>query len=200
MTNFSSLPPSSSDDTWKRVLPIEKDKRENESLLYENQEAEITSLHLFSFLLFLKKAFSKVLSLNQGLPVDIPTLIDHLRSLKSSFESLQGEDLSRDPLFTGNLHILWHNINNHFNQIKSPDISKLFSLLINDIYLFPPWEEHSLGFYLDHHAGGEWLPVPFMDILFSLYSEAQNNKQHNQLTIWIGRIEAIIDHLTTAAL
>ena len=132
------------------------------------------------------------------------SILYYLRQLKTLFERLQEEDLSQNIDYALELSNAWHGVTDHFavmnKSARKSDFYKEGSLLIESITHYPPQDEHSLGYYLFHYAGENWLPFPFMKIIQSLHEEHANDKTGSHLEIWSKSIVQLIEIFTRSIL
>lgn len=190
-------PISPSDDGWKRVQRIEGYKQRERA---RPSDIEPPKPHLFAlFATF----FNKFFSLTQKKSLQ---LANHKEIAKDLFEfqralqKLIREDQSHDPTFAQLLTTLWHTLEQDCNQLidalgATHPIAAKFNYLLEEINRYPPWEEHSLGYYLTKRAGETWLPLPFMEILLALHLGAKNSPLQNPLESWSHLINDILDLL-----
>ncbi len=132
------------------------------------------------------------------------SILFHLRNLKALFNQLQEEDLSQNIEYAFQLSNAWHGVADHFTLMtksaRKGDFYKEGSLLIESISHYPPHDEHSLGYYLFHYAGENWLPFPFMKLIQSLHEEHINDKFGSHLEIWSQSISQLIEIFTRSLL
>jgi len=115
---------------------------------------------------------------------------DDLEKLKQAFIKLKDEDLSQDVDFLKALSFVWHDFMKNYNFLYRNKESIIFlkiDVLVKQISAYPKDEEKTLGFYLSHFAGEEWLPFPYMKMLQRLYMD---DKQ--VLEEWIILIDDVI--------
>ncbi len=198
MANINKpIQPINPDDGWKRVQRIEGYKQRERQ---RPQDVEPPKPHLFAlFATFFKKYFA----LTQKKSLQIAHKKEIAKDLSEFHRALQNlikEDRSRDPSFAQLLSALWHTLEHDCNHLldalgDSNPVAAKFNLLLDEIDRYPPWEEHSLGFYLTKGAGESWLPIPFMEILLALHLAAKNSPLQNPLESWSHMASDIIDHL-----
>lgn len=195
------------DKDWIAVQRIEKIREdEEEELANEAKKRNPEALLIAGFFSFLKKIFV-FLTANrrrgQAILIDnIAGLIQYLSSLKSALSKLATEDQSYNPEFIQELSDAWHTLIEATSTFEwmvrknAQEIAKV-KFFIEEVRNFPPGEEHSLGFYLTQFAGREWLPFPFMDLLYSLHEAYQTDKVKSQLNVWILHLDSIIKGLAS---
>ncbi|OGN58786.1 MAG: hypothetical protein A3D18_06175 [Chlamydiae bacterium RIFCSPHIGHO2_02_FULL_49_29] len=188
------IPPTDEVSRVQRIESYKQDKRDQKEPSPKKEPpyfAFIASLFNKLFSLFQKKSAETVKR---------KELIKDLVALHDLFQQLIHQDRSHDPSYTQILSVLWQTLLVDCNQLESsleekdPAVLK-FKLLLEEIDLYPPWEDHSLGFYLHKRAGTDWLPIPFMDILYSLHVEAKKSPLHNSLEKWCALIAEIQENL-----
>ncbi len=124
--------------------------------------------------------------------------IDDIRAFKKVLEELAHFDKSHDPEFTNQLSLLWQNL---YENCKGLDQTHFQSdILASQIFEFadvithfPPGEDHTLGYYLSEHAGQDWIPFPFMNLLRSLHEEFQSDPSTSKLTQWLDSLASMIN-------
>lgn len=97
---------------------------------------------------------------------------DDLEKLKLAFIKLKEEDLSQNIDFLKELSYVWHDFMKNYNFLyrnKKSSIFKHIDILVKKISSYPEGEEKTMGFYLSHFAGEDWLPFPYMNMLQTLY-------------------------------
>jgi hypothetical protein len=120
-----------------------------------------------------------------------------LKEFKYLLEELIEEDKSHVPEFTQRLSIHWQKMSESCNAVaeksqpSDPFVSQILSF-IGEIKNFPPGEDHTLGYYLDEHAGQEWIPFPFMNLLRALREEHLTAPQESQIYSWIQQLNALV--------
>jgi hypothetical protein len=132
------------------------------------------------------------------------SLVSNLKILKALFTSLKEEDLSQDLEFASCLSNAWHQLTDYFALAtrfeRKNDFHHEASLLLESINNYPPRDEHSLGFYLTHYAGENWLPFPFMLIIRTLHEEHIKDPHLSHLEVWTQTLSHLIDTFMQSAL
>lgn len=184
---------------WIITHGMEKDKKEKREFSKETDQNAFKALVFASLTAYLKKTFSFCSSRNlaKSSQLDEQQLIQNLIAFKKMLLILREKEMSPSPEFFQQLSALWHILNEDCNQAVSLEKKRTEELVkikffIERINTFPLNEEHSLGFYLTHYAGMEWLPFPFMEMLRQLHVEYQQNPQESHLHEWISRLNEII--------
>ncbi|MFZ4772399.1 MAG: hypothetical protein ACOYK9_00200 [Chlamydiia bacterium] len=94
-------------------------------------------------------------------------VIDSLREFLAIFKKLESVDLSADWRYCEKLSKSWMEVKESLSEGSFPTIS--LQELVQSIEHYPEKGDHSLGYYLSLHAGEEWIPFPFMEILRNLH-------------------------------
>jgi hypothetical protein len=179
---------------------IEEDKKEKEEFaeLPESNKKILNAAIIF----YLKSVFETCALLSESKEkANIQQqLLEDLETFKNLLNHLGAKDQSNHPEFAQQLSGLWHKIDQDFNFIKflekkSPEIISKLKKLIDNVTHYPPNEEHTFGFYLQEHAGEEWLPFPYMEILSHLHKDHQRAHNSSQISTWISQIDSILDLL-----
>ncbi len=176
-----------SEDGWKRVQRIEGYKQRGR----QDPPPDDDPTKPIFFALFVT-LFKKLISYKEKksrLLINTKEIIKDLSAFYDALQELINEDRSHDPAFTQTLSLLWHNLVEDCNQLEDAlggnhPSSLKFKLLLDEIDMYPPWEEHSLGFYLTRRAGETWLPLPFMQTLLAPHISAKKNPLQNPLEKW----------------
>ncbi len=128
------------------------------------------------------------------------SILYHLKQFKITIDQLKEEDLSQELSFALRLSKSWNAITDYIILMpKSKKNHSFFlegSLLIESINLYPQEEEHTLGFYLSHYAGQDWLPFPFMKMIQQLHEEQASNPASSHLEIWSNSLARLIEFFT----
>ncbi len=123
--------------------------------------------------------------------------LEDLSAFKEILEELSREDLSYNPDFTQRLSQLWQNLYENCSGIED-SLTHLDTLasrilsFVKEIDAFPPGEDHTLGYYLTEHAGQDWIPFPFMNLLSALHQEFQDSRTSSRLELWIKQLSETI--------
>ena len=195
--NKPTQPISPSDDGWKRVQRIEGYKQKRRQGPPQDEPPNPIFFALFAT--FFKKFFSFTQKKSKQI-AHKKEIAKDLSAFHQALQTLINNDRSHDPAYSQMLSALWHTLEIDCNQLTdsigpSHPISLKFNSLLDEINRYPPWEEHSLGFYLYKRAGETWLPIPFMEILLSLHLAAKNSPLQNPLESWCHLANDIIDSL-----
>ncbi len=109
-------------------------------------------------------------------------------ALLALLQQLGEKDQSENISYIQKLSQIWEQIIDHIEYLKLtthlPDnIHNLLSAIAGMNH-FPKDAEYSFGFYLLKHAGKEWFPFPFMEMLKDLHQNHQQLKEKSVLTKW----------------
>lgn len=176
------------------ITPIEKDKRQqSRDLPHKEKEKQLLYASFFSMLMKVFEQFppSKKFS---GTIIEQQAIIDHLHQLDHLLESLSKENLSRSVEFTTELSEIWGLLLEDFEAaeiLERKNLEKIvpFRQLIETLKNYPEDSDHRLGYYLLQHAGKDWLPFPFIELLLQLHEEK------GTLQKWRGVIGKVIESL-----
>ncbi len=180
------------------VPRIEKEKKAREELDKNFLDRSQKILYA-TFVTYLKKLFDSFSSKGKlaGKVVDLSQPIEHLEAFKTHLQVLSKEDQSQNPKFAIQLSELWHKLTDDFDNmqvLERKNLSRLvrFRQFLDSIKRFPPQSDHTLGFYLIEHAGKDWLPFPYIEILSDLHKQFKADENHSMLKRWISDIDLII--------
>ncbi len=183
------LPPiRPSEEGWRSVHRIEGYKQGEPTSAPLSDTSPTLPLFLYFVSLF-KTLMESAGKKRRPIFLDVQNLIQDLQTFYDTIKVLIHQDTSHDPVFTQTLSLVWHKLVDDCNQLidayghRHPVTIK-FKVLLDEVSLYPPWEEHSLGYYLHRRAGGDWIPVPFMEILLALHISAKKNPFNNPLEKW----------------
>lgn len=179
----------------------QEDKKEKEKYRQLPSE-EGKEILLATFFSYLKKMFdtfspSKKLA---GKVIDQQTIIEHLENFKKKLTELAKQDLSNSPPFATELSNIWSLLFEDYENIavlERKDLKEVSSFreMMDIIKHYPPESEHRLGYYLLEHAGEDWLPFPFIEILKQLHDEHLEDPKTSTLTTWQALIDNVILNL-----
>ena len=183
------------------VSRLGKDKKEKQkySKLPADQDKKLLLATFFSYLKKMFDTFSPSKKI-AGKVVDIQSIVEHLEAFKKLLEKLGKQDLSSSSDFATELSDQWSLILEDFDTIeimqrkeanKTTDFRKMMDAIKN----YPPESEHRFGFYLLQHAGKDWLPFPFIEILEKLHKDHLDSAKSSTLTLWLSLINQVIENL-----
>lgn len=167
---------------------IEKDKRQKEETASPQNASSYVQL-CSALALYFEKIFT-FFHTRRSAPAPTQDTLNALLALRKSLVMLAGKDLSHDPEFNQQLARVWHTLLDHCNPPFSS--SHKINFLILQIKNFPLGSEHSLGYYLAHHAGEHWIPFPFMELLYTLHQEFCTSPSNSSLRHWIFLLDDIL--------
>ena len=176
---------------------IQRDKSHEQEEAFINPKSKLFALTAAT--LYLKKFIDQFVNATKSLTTSINTekaLVD-LAAFKNLLEELAKEDKSHIPEFTQRLSLQWQKVSENCSGLegRASELDLLSSEIMNlikEIHTFPPGEDHTLGYYLTEHAGQEWIPFPFMNMLHDLHEESLALKEKSQLFLWIHKIDEIL--------
>ncbi len=179
----------------------EDKKKENK---YSPQPPKETKqILLATFFSYLKKMFDTFSPSKQLVSkvVDQQKMIENLLHFKKLLEKLSEKDLSQSAEFASELSNTWCILLEDFDTIEIMERKNLkdvasFREFMNGLKNYPPESEHRFGYYLVQHAGKDWLPFPFIEILAKLYTEYQTAPKTSTLSSWFKQIDAVIAGLS----
>ncbi|NDD58322.1 MAG: hypothetical protein EBZ47_03585 [Chlamydiae bacterium] len=127
----------------------------------------------------------------EAIPQDLSFSIG---SFKKKLTELCHKDESENLHYVESLSENWHEIlfharNKSFGSSYSEDLQKLIDSILN----FPDHSDHSLGFYLNQHAGKDWTPLPLMNLLKNLHLNYQSDPSTSELANWLNLLTQIRD-------
>ena len=182
------------------VPPIEGDRHEKEPYRQiPPEEKKILSATFFSYLNKLFQVFSGDRELS-GRIVDRMAIVERLRALQHLLADLQKEDLSQSVKYTCFLSDLWSDILEDLDIVTIMERKELkkssgMRKLVDSIKRHPKGAEHPIGYYLMEHAGKDWIPFPFIEILSALHKEHQEHPKASTLKQWDTLFEEVIESL-----
>jgi hypothetical protein len=109
-------------------------------------------------------------------------VIDSLKEFINVFKELEATDLSAEWRYSEKLSRAWAKIKDHMEEASYPTTA--LKEMISAFDHYPEKGDHSLGYYLSLHAGEQWIPFPFMEILRNLHE----NKKEIQRLIRFGEL------------
>ena len=179
---------------------VQEDKKEQQKFTHlpENDK----KILLATFFSYLKKMFDTFSPSKKfaGKIVDQQSIVENLQKLKNLLEKLGKKNLSASSDFAIQLSDLWICIVDDFDNIEILERKNLqevasFREMMDQIKNFPPDSEHRFGYYLLEHAGKDWLPFPFIEILEKLHKEHVTDSKTSNLTSWLKKIDGVITNL-----
>ena len=150
--------------TKEDPAPLPKDPIQHQKMIYG------------SIVLFYKKLFNTMFfTRRDGGTRTINEIAVAAEKFRNELSKLKATDDTDNPHYTEVLSDLWETL------LAAPPNSPLapFLKLANE---YPFGDAHSLGFYLSQHAGDEWLPFPFLEILKKLHQGYVLRKHHSELS------------------
>ncbi len=197
-------PPDRTEQEQIKVPPIEEEKRIKEKYEQNQQKAFQSKTYFYAGLLMEFKKRLNELKEKQGSNISLSqrksVVRFLLKKIRDSLLEMQEHDQSSNQEFIQNLSDTWIDFCGEIEMIESHLLQKEFPFreihdFKNSLSDFPPNQEHSLGFYLIHHAGRDWLPFPFMEILKEIHREYLNDELQSHLIHWAAKIDKILEQL-----
>lgn len=180
-----------------KVEPIQEDKRYKEQPPEETSESQ-SSLLFASFLWFINR-FLRLFSARsaRGLAKDLEQEIrSRLLLLKAAFETMKKEDRSQDSDLLAKVSDLWRDLIEDSQRFdRAPQFQSLFQTTLHAIASFPEGQIHNLGYYLEEYHGARWLPFPFMELVFKLHREHQEQPSGSHLQQWTQNLDHLVRSL-----
>lgn len=181
------------------VSRIERDKKGKEEFVKEVPDS-VKMILAASILVYLKKLFDSYpikFQTNEDLESNQVQILTSLQAFQNLLEHLGSKDQSNQPRYAHQLSELWHKLIEDFNILaqlerKNQKILLKLKFFLDEINHYPADQEHSFGYYLKEHAGEDWLPFPYMDILSKLHKEYVRKPNESHLSKWISMIDEIL--------
>ncbi|MBS0653543.1 MAG: hypothetical protein JSR39_08500 [Verrucomicrobia bacterium] len=185
-----------------RISPIEKDKKGKEEP-YKGLPPSTAKPLVFGSLVSYFKRFLNMFFGKGRSPLlffDQRQMLEDVAAFKKLLQILSEDDQSHNPEYTQQLSELWHNLLDDCNSIlatseAAPGNLIKLKVFVDEMYHFPPDEDHTLGYYFTEYAGKDWIPFPFMEILQHLHEECGDAPQKATLVKWV---ETLTDILASA--
>jgi len=179
------------------------EEKKKESKYSPGPPKEDKQILLATFFSYLKKMFDTFSPSKQLVSkvVDQQKIIENLLKFKKLLDYLSQKDLSESAEYALKLSDSWCTLLEDFDTIEIMERKNLkevatFREMMDAIKNYPPNSEHRLGYYLVQHAGKDWLPFPFIEILKTLHTEHQTNAKSSTLALWFKQIDAVISNLS----
>ncbi len=180
---------------------MEEKKKEKEKFSKDLPE-EDKKILLATFFSYLKKMFDTFSPSKQfaGKVIDQQSIIENLQNVKKLLQKLSKENLSNSPEFATALSNAWGVLLEDFDKVEILERKHLqeiasFRKMLDAIKNYPPDSEHRFGFYLLQHAGKDWLPFPFIEILEKLHKEHLEDPKTSTLSRWFKLINKVMENL-----
>lgn len=188
------------------VLSSRIEDKKKESKYSKRAPKEDKEILLATFFSYLKKMFDTFSPSKQLMSkvVDQQKIIENLIHFKKLLVQLGEKDLSQSADYAIKLSDNWCILLEDFDTIEIMERKNLknvagFRDLMNGMKNYPPESEHRFGFYLVQHAGKDWLPFPFIEILRVLHHEYVAAPQKSTLSSWLKQIDEVIANLSFKA-
>lgn len=185
------------------VSRVQEDKKRDSkfSHLPPKDGKQILMATFFSYLKRMFDTFSPSKQLVSKV-VDQQKIIENLLRFKHLLEKLGEQNLSQSADFAKALSACWCTLLEDFDNIEIMERKNLrevasFRELMNTMKNYPPDSEHRLGYYLVQHAGEDWLPFPFIEMLNNLHTEHLASAKKSTLASWFKQIDVVIANLSS---
>ncbi len=198
--NKPIIPPGRIDQERVYMPPVEKIKEEHQEEEKRLAEEKKNKSIVYATVLFSIKKLINIFTpgkSNDSSASEIK-IISVLKRMKIILEKLKMKDLSRQIPYSQEFSELWNQLSEYQQLVISSKQRNFLNMasinkLIESIKNYPPLEDHSLGYYLTEHAGEDWLPFPFMELIKKLHEEYQNQGKQSHLHQWTSLIEDVIE-------
>ncbi len=177
----------------------EKKEREKFSPLPPEEDEQILLATFFGYLKKIFDAFSPSKKI-AGQVIDLQAIIENLKHLKRLLEQLSQKDVSKSAEFATELSDVWCSLLENFDNTEVIERKNLqevasFREMLDTIKSYPPNSEHRFGYYLLQHAGKDWLPFPFIEILETLHKGYKGDGENSTLAKWCQLVDSVIANL-----
>lgn len=180
---------------------IERDKKGKEKFsdVPPRDDKQILFATFFSYLRRLFDNFSPSKEL-AGKVVDRQLIIENLKEFRKLLEALGKQDLSTSAEFATELSDVWCLLLEDFDNIEiieRKDLKQVASFreMMDTVKNYPPDSDHHFGYYLLQHAGKDWLPFPFIEMLETLHKEHVEDPKTGALVKWFVLLDGVIENL-----
>jgi hypothetical protein len=178
------------------LAQINKDKENEEEGSIQNPGSKFFAL--VAATLYLKKFVDHFVNVAKSLTSSINTekVLEDIAAFKNVLCELCLEDKSHDPTFTHRLSKFWQKLYENCSGLEEKighldSLAAEVMLFVKEVNHFPQGEEFTLGYYLTEHAGQDWIPFPFMNMLRDLHEEYLAAPTTSQLDRWVKKINEI---------
>lgn len=165
------------EESKTRIPPVQEGKQSKEEAAPLPQDPiKYQKMIYGSVVLFYKKLFNTMFfTRRDGTSKTIGEIALAAEKFRDELSKLKACDETDNPHYAEILSELWESL------LAAPPNSPLepFLKLANE---YPFGDPHSLGFYLSQHAGDDWLPFPFLEILKKLHQGYILRKSHSELS------------------
>ncbi|MBI5273422.1 MAG: hypothetical protein HY860_00015 [Chlamydiales bacterium] len=186
-----------------KVPEVQKDREEHENLALRKDFKHVPSTMVGTLMAFVDKTCVELadLTVTPEIIHEIEPSIHLFEKLKNLLTMLTMQDYSQHIDFAAGLSHVWHELIEYcipstIGRLKSAIAKTTIKQLIKNIKEYPKNDEHSLGYYLTHYAGDNWLPFPFMQLLRTLHEEYAANGSSSTLGMWIHQLSIIMKELS----
>ncbi|MCH9616966.1 MAG: hypothetical protein SP4CHLAM5_05530 [Chlamydiia bacterium] len=159
------------------------------------------SLLLFARIMdFLGEKFSSPDSDNIAhLPAGEQEFYSYLSSFCKQLHTLSGQDKSSDIEFINDLSYTWDTIKQSAERRKKLKKARNYleslNQIVKEIEGYGAKDGASFGYYLKEHRNTDWFPLPYLNMLRSLYNNSIENEDHSTLYSWQASLKKVIKQL-----
>lgn len=177
-----------------------QNKHSDEQIVYKNKEVKKKLLLFARIMQILSTKFSSPNSDDiSHLPAGEQDFYCALSTFAEKLHSLSEQDKSADIHFINSLSASWDmvkQLTNRRKKLKKPPIYlNTLTQVIENITSFGEKDGASFGYYLTEHKNIDWFPIPYLNMLRSLYDNATVNKEHSILYTWQMELKEVIKQL-----
>lgn len=158
-----------------RVGPVNRDKTQKD----EELQLPAGGFALLALTYLASSTLLEAIRSTESLKTPQKT-IDALKLFIAILTDLKDQDLSDNWRYCEKLSKSWSEVIKSAEKNSFPSSS--LNALVSKINEYPEKGDHALGYYLSQHAGEEWIPFPFMEILRKLHEEKKVLTEFLQLS------------------
>jgi hypothetical protein len=172
-----------------KIEKVESESKEKEKhkVISENNKTKLAVFHA------IWKNILKVFDNAKKKAVFKDPIFNDIEGLKKLFVLLGEENVSENLDFLNKLAFKWLEFIDSYNllSVERKESFKELKKFVDEVYGYPEDAAYSLGYYLTEHAGYNWIPSPFMEILLLLHNEHKKDKEKSTLSKWIKTLDDI---------
>lgn len=193
-------PPDRTQQERVQLSPIEADKKIREKF-EESKGHKKPGLFMVTWLLLLFRNIFNLFLFDRArelISPDAQEIIDHLKKLRTSLETLVREEKSQDVSYIEALSTQWALVEKDLERLElhpdaEPHLLQAVRTLKMNLDSYKAGALHSFAYYLEQHAGESWFPLPFLEMLRTLHHEAKLSFESSTLKSWLNQISAIVN-------
>jgi hypothetical protein len=174
-----------------------KNKQSDTHTTYNDKPVR-KSLLLFARVMdFLSEKFSSPDSHSiSHLPAGEQEFYSLLSSFSKQLHTLSEQDKSSDIDFINSLSYTWDTIKQLAGRRKKLKKARIYleplNQIIKEIEGYGKNDGATFGYYLKEHRNTDWFPLPYLNMLKSLYSDSIENEDHGTLYTWQVSLKEVI--------